>query len=212
MAHNSLFAILLRSPWWASAAIALVLGLISGALLPEGLRVVGALMGLPFVIISALAARRQWQLPSAARVAQTHEAVSAMAWPAFSALLEQAFQRDGYTVQQAAKGSAADMLLEREGRRMVVGARRWKSARIGVEVLRALQVARDDAEASHAVYVGLGVLSEGAVDFARENRITVWQTAEVALALRGLPLAPAAAPSAAGAAKSSRAGSRGAGR
>ncbi|MDO8420135.1 MAG: restriction endonuclease, partial [Rubrivivax sp.] len=35
MAKNSLFATLLRSPWWISAVIALVLGLLGAALLPD---------------------------------------------------------------------------------------------------------------------------------------------------------------------------------
>jgi restriction system protein len=188
MAHNSLFAILLRSPWWASAAIALVLALLSGALLPEGYRAVGALSAAPFVVIGALAARRQWRLPSAARVAETQVALSALAWPAFAALLEQAFERDGYRVRRGQADAAADFELEKQGRAMFVSARRWKSARTGVEGLRALQAAREAAEASDALCIALGEFTDGARDFAREHRIAVWQAAELAQALRGLPL------------------------
>lgn len=188
MAKNSLFAILLRSPWWVSVAIALVLAALSGALLPDDYKVVGALSGLPFVVIGALAARRQWNLPSASRVAETQVAVAALAWPAFAALLERAFVRDGYTVRRGKADAAADFEIERQGRTMVVGARRWKSARTGVEVLRALQAARDAAEAPDALFIGLGELSEGARAFAAEHRIAVWQAAELAQALRGLPL------------------------
>ena len=83
MAKNSLFAVLLRSPWWISAVIALALGMASFALLPEQFRLVGALSGLPFAVIAALAARQQWRLPSAARVAETHAALGAMAGPAY---------------------------------------------------------------------------------------------------------------------------------
>lgn len=187
MAPNSLFAILLRSPWWVSVAIALVLGLTGAALLPEAYRVMGALSGLPFAVIGALAARRQWQLPSAARVAQTQQALATMAWPAFAALLEQAFRRDGYTVQRG-RGDAVDFELERQGRRMLVSARRWKTARTGQEALRALQAARDAAEAPDALYIGLGELSDNARPFAAQHRIAIWQAAELALALRGLPL------------------------
>jgi restriction system protein len=187
MAPNSLFAILLRSPWWVSVAIALVLGLTGAALLPEAYRVMGALSGLPFAVIGALAARRQWQLPSAARVAQTQQALATMAWPAFAALLEQAFRRDGYTVQRS-RGDAVDFELERQGRRMLVSARRWKTARTGQEALRALQAAREAAEAPDALYIGLGELSDNARPFAAQHRIAIWQAAELALALRGLPL------------------------
>ena len=187
MAKNSLFAILLRSPWWISAGIALLLGLLSFALLPLQYRVVGAMSGLPLAVISAIAAYRQWHLPSAARVARTQQALATMAWPAFSALLEQAFRRDGYTVAPG-KIAGVDFDLERQGRRMVVSARRWKSARTGLEVLRALQAARDASDAADALFIGLGPVSDNARPFAAEHRIAIWQADELAHALRGLPL------------------------
>lgn len=186
MAKNSLFAILLRSPWWVSTAIAVALALLSGALLPAEYRIVGALSGLPFVVIGALAARRQWRLPSAARVAEIEGAVAAMTWPVFSGLLEQAFQRDGYAVQRGT--GTADFVLERQGRRMVVSARRWKTARTGLDALRALPEARDAAEAPDALCIAIGEFTDQARAFATEHRIAVWQAAELAQALRGLPL------------------------
>jgi restriction system protein len=187
MAQNSLFAILLRSPWWISAGIAAVLGLIAAALLPAGFRVIGALSGLPFGVIAAIAARRQWQLPSAARVAETQQALATMPWPAFAALLEQAFQRDGYTVQRG-QTAAVDFELGRQGRRMLVSARRWKSARTGQDVLRTLQAARVAAGAPDALYIGLGELTDNARPFAAQHRIAVWQAPELARTLRGLAL------------------------
>jgi restriction system protein len=185
MAKNSLFAVLLRSPWWISVAIALALGLLGATALPEEFRVAGALSGLPFAVIGALAARRQWHLPSEARVAATQQALSGMAWPAFAGLLEQAFQRSGYTVRRGTS-APVDFDLERAGRRTLVCARRWKSARIGLQDLRALQAARDAAQASHAMYIGLGEVSDSAQPYAAEHGITVWRAAELAHELRGL--------------------------
>lgn len=187
MAKNSMFAILLRKPWWMSIGIAALLGLVAAALLPRDFRIVGALSGFPFIVIGIMAAYRQRLLPSAARIAQTQEAVIVMTWPTFSKLLEQAFARDGYTVQTF-KGEAADFELERNGRVMLVAARRWKSARIGIEVLRQLQAARDAAEAPDALCIFLGDISDQARAYAVEQRIAVWQGAELAQALRGVDL------------------------
>jgi restriction system protein len=195
MAKNSLFAILLRSPWWISIVIGLLLGLLSFALLPAEFRVVGALSGLPFLVIGVIAARRQWNLPSAARIEQTQQAVATMNWPAFAALLETSFQREGYTVQRAKHGksedAAVDFELARQGRRTLVSARRWKSARTGLEALRALHDAREAREAEDALYIGLGPLSDNARPYATAHGITIWQAAELAHALRELPLTPA---------------------
>lgn len=190
MAENSLFAILLRSPWWISAAIGTVLAALAVALLPKEYRIVGAVSALPFVFIAAIAARRQWRAPSTARVARTVETTAAMAWPTFADLLEQAFRRDRFEVQRrsGSGGSVADFDLARDGRRMLVCARRWKSARIGLEPLRALQSEREKNEADDALFIGLGELSDSARGFAAEHRVSVWQAGELAEALQGLPL------------------------
>lgn len=185
MHRNSLFAILLRSPWWVSALIAVVTSLLAWVLLPEAYRAGGVFGGVPFVVIAALALRRQWALPSAARIEQTGRDTGAMAWSAFAALLEQAFRRDGYEVRRG-RAAPVDFELERAGRRTLVSARRWKSARIGLEALRALQVALDASDATDAIYIGLGDLSDNARPFAAEHSITVWQAAELAQTLRGL--------------------------
>jgi len=116
-------------------------------------------------------------------VARTHQAVSAMAWPAFSKLLEEAFRRDGYSVRPG-RAAPVDFELERQGRTMLVCARRWKSARTGLDVLRALQAAREASEAPDALYIGLGELTDNARPFAAEHRIAIWQAAELAQALR----------------------------
>ncbi len=194
MNPNSLFARLLRSPWWISLAIAGVMAVLSLALLPAEFRIAGALSGFPFIVIAAIAARRQWRLPSAARVAMTQQAVATMTWPVFAALLEQAFQRDGYTVRRG-RVDAVDFELERQGRTMLVSARRWKSARAGLETLRALQAARETQDAADALYIGLGELSDNARPFVAGHRIAVWQAAELAQALRGLTLPGAGAKS-----------------
>ena len=100
MAPNSLFAILLRSPWWISLAIALLFGLASKAALPADYWVFGAMGGTPFFVIAIMALRRQWNAPSAKRVEAILTAVGTMGWRDFAAQLEQAWTRDGYTVQR----------------------------------------------------------------------------------------------------------------
>ena len=199
MAKNSLFAILLRSPWWISLLIALLLAALSFALLPAQYSVAGAISGSPFVVIAVMAARRQWRLPGAARIARTRQALTTMSWPVFAALLEQAFLRDGYTTLQPKRPStpaSIDFVLERQGRRMLVCARRWKSARTGIDALRALQTAReiqagtDDGDMPDALYIALEPLSDSARPFAAAHGIAIWQADELTHALRGLPLPP----------------------
>jgi restriction system protein len=184
---NSLFAVLLRSPWWVSLGIALALGAVAAALLPVAYRGAALFAGFPFAVIAAVAAWRQWKQPGSARVEATRLAVAAMSWPTFSRVLQEAFRRDGYTVQ-AGSGDVVDFVLERQGRRMVVSARRWKSARLGLETLRALQAARDAADAPDALCIALGEPTDTARAFASQHRVAVWQVGEIAQALQGLQL------------------------
>jgi restriction system protein len=79
-------------------------------------------------------------------------------------------------------------MLERQGRTTLVSARRWKAARIGLEPLRELQAARVAAEAQDALCIALGEFTDNTPPFVREHGITLWQSAELAKALRGIPL------------------------
>lgn len=184
MAKNSLFAILLRSPWWISFVTAAVLGMLALALLPDAYKVVGALSAsVPFAVVGGIALRRQWGLPNAAQREQAHQAPSTMTWPVFCSLLEAAFQREGWAVERS-KAAHVDFVLERNGRQMMVSAKRWKSARTGLESLRGLQVAREAADVADALYIGLGELTENARPYATVNRIQIWQAGELAQQLR----------------------------
>ena len=98
------------------------------------------LLALPFLVVGAVAAWRQFQQPSAARVSDTLAAVGAMSWPQFADAVEQAFRRDGHAVERL-PGPAADFEVARAGRTTLVSCRRWKAARTGVEPLRELQAA-----------------------------------------------------------------------
>lgn len=189
-APNSIFGLLLRSPWWYALVVALLLGAALAALMPEGWRGVGALTGFPFVVIAAIAFARQRGKPNAAQVEAARAALAVMPWPEFAALLEQAFVRDGNRVERL-NHEAGDFEVERQGRRMVVGARRWKSARVGLEPLRALQALREERGVPDALCIALGELSEPAAAYAKQQRIEVWRADELAQGLRGLlPRAP----------------------
>lgn len=185
MAPNSLFAVLLRSPWWISLTIGAALGGAAVALLPPAYRVAGALSGFPFIVIAVMAAWRGRGKASPALIEHSAKALGSMSWPVFANTLEAAFRRDGFTVQRAQSG-AYDFDIERAGRRMLVAAKRWKSAHTGLEPLRALQAAREAAEAPDALVIALGELTEPARQLAARERIAVWQAPELAQKLRGL--------------------------
>ena len=186
MAPNSLFAVLLRSPWWISFLLAALVGSGAYMLLPIEYRVAGALGGSPFVVIGAIALWRQMRRPSAARAERILQATGAMNWPEFSKLLEDGFTRQGYKVERAT--GAADFALQRDGATTLVAARRWKAARPGEDALRALKAAAQEAGAAHCLYVTLGELSANALAFAKRNDVQLMEGQALALLLKHAPL------------------------
>ena len=185
MAPNSLFAILLRSPWWASLGIALGLVLLMRLLLPAQYAVAGMLGSFPFVVIAAIAAWKQLRAPSPAQVNQTLERLQAMNARAFADAIEAAFRAQGHDVRRV-DAPGADLELTRGVRRTVVGFRRWKAASVGVEPLRELHAAQLKLEADHSLYVAAGTLSEKAADFVRESKLELMGAAELAQLMRAL--------------------------
>lgn len=183
MSENSLFAILLRSSWWYSLGLGLLVSITMRLLLPSEYSVAAVVSGAPFIVIAAIGAWRQLRAPSATRVAAILEAAAAMSWRDFSAALEDALTRDGYTVKRLT-AAKADFDVIKEGRAFFVAARRWKAASTGVEALRELQEAREARDSTGAIYVLLGGLTANARDYATRNQIRVIDGADLAQLLR----------------------------
>lgn len=170
MAENSLFAILLRSPWWISFVVVLVFAAGSAALLPPQYVVFGLMGALPFVVIGTIAAYRQLRAPSEKQVDQTLQQLAAMPWRTFCETLEQAYAAKGYQVKRL-DGGTADLELHKGGQTTLVAARRWKAGSHGVESLRALDRERQSKDASHCVYVTLAALGGTTRRFAEKQAI-----------------------------------------
>ncbi|MBO9357475.1 restriction endonuclease [Bordetella petrii] len=171
MAKNSLFAILLRSPWWISLLVAVVLIIVAVAALPPAYAPFPIFAAIPFLVIAGVAAWKQRGKPSSARVEQTAAALAALSWPDFADALETALRRDGCEVKRL-NGPAADFEVTRTGGgRALLAARRWKAAHTGIEPLQRLEAARAGAAAGEGIYVALGAPSAPARDYAARHPI-----------------------------------------
>src|SRR4249920_816715 len=100
ISKNSLFAVLLRSPWWISFAIAGGIVAFVKFILPAVPVSYAVFAALPFIVIGAIAFWKQLRAPSATKVANTLDAVRAMSWGDFSSAMEDAFRKDGYSVNR----------------------------------------------------------------------------------------------------------------
>ncbi len=180
MSEKSVFALLLRSPWWVSFGLVIAIAAASKALLPEAHMAVGVMGGFPFLVIGIVAAWRQWHAPSPAHVAQVLEQVARMNWREFSASVEQAFARQGFAVTRL-QGLPADFKLERAGRTTLVSCKRWKAAIQGVETLRELVAFKAAQDASSCTCISLAKPSGNALSFAGKNAVSLVSGIDLAL-------------------------------
>jgi len=165
--ERSLFAVLLRSPWWVSLLIVLLFGLAARALLPAQYALVVLLGTFPFWVIAVIAAWRQWRAPRGAALEAALARAAAMNWRDFAVWVQASYAREGYTVTRV-DGEAADFQLARQDQLRLLSCRRWKAASHGVEALRQLQAACDKLGA-RAVYLSLAPVSEAGERYAGET-------------------------------------------
>jgi restriction system protein len=174
--ENSLFAILLRSPWWVSALVAAALTGAMHFFLPAIYALAAAL---PFIVITLYVAWKQLRAPSAKRIAATLERLRGMPGEEFAAAMGEAYRREGYEVTRLA-GGQADFEIARGGRKTLVACRRWKATRTGVEPLRELEAARRAREAHGCIYVAAGEITGQARAFAAQRNLRLVEGGELA--------------------------------
>lgn len=187
MSEKSLFAVLLRSPWWISFALAVAVGAACFKLFPDRFAIVGALSGLPFAIIGGMAMWKQRGIPDPARIEEALQKLSALSARDFSSALEAAYAKDGYGVAKVAM-NGADLSVTKAGRTALVNSKRWKAATHGIEPLRELGAAMESLDANQGVYIAVNALSDAARTFASKNSIRVMQRTELALLMRPVML------------------------
>jgi len=173
MAENSLFAILLRSPWWVSMLLAGSITAVVALLAPSEFKYLGAFGALPLYGVGCVAAWRQWHAPSAAALAAQGTALRAMAWREFSAALEQAWQARGASVQRIT-GLEADFCVQTGDRSILVSARRWKAASHGADAIGHLVAAMRKRGLHEGQYlVAHGTVSDAARALARDEGVVL---------------------------------------
>lgn len=183
MAKNSIFAILLRSPWWVSGLVSLALALVGWVLMPPGYGVYGMATGVPFAIVCVMALKKQWGTPSRARTTAMLKQIRALSWRDFSDEIERALRRDGFEVKRVDMPEA-DFSITSDGRTALVSCRRWKVASTGVEPLRELCKAVERDGLYDAFYVTAGEFTPKAMDFAAEKKMRLLHDATLVKLMR----------------------------
>lgn len=179
VAKGSLFAVLLRSPWWYSILIGLSLILISLAIMGGQYVILGVFSALPFFGIGGFAAYKQSQRPSRQRVLDVAQQARKMPPAKIAAKIAESYTKARYE-SSTFKGDAADLELTRGHRKLLLSSRRFKVGNTGIEPLKLLVTAGEGAEATGYLYVALGDISAAARNYANQNDIELIQAERLA--------------------------------
>ena len=179
MAKESLFEILKRSPWWMSLGVAIAIAGAAQVFLPVAYMVFGMFAALPFLVIAIYVAWRERGVPGEAKTQKILETVRGLGWEEFSALVQSAYERDGYVVSPH-DGGAADFELRKGARDTLLACRRWKTAQTGIGPLRELRQLKDKTESRACAYLTAGEISATARQFAAQKAIELVEGAALA--------------------------------
>ena len=172
MHENSLFAILIRSPWWLSIGIGAAIIGIEQAVFGGKYAFFSVFAAFPFVIIATVSVYRQAKTPGAQQLEEVEAWARSVGARKVAAALMAAYRESGYEVTPL-NGKAADFQLEKSGRTQLVCCKRIKAASSGPEPLRSLAAAGANRETSGTLYFTLGELSAEARKFADAERIEI---------------------------------------
>jgi restriction system protein len=174
MPRDTLFNILSRQPWWVTVLVAIVLFGIAHLVYAP----VAPFVALPFFLVAAYFAFRQWRTGTPGATVEDLEKLRALPWDAFSTRVAEAYRKQGYTVTPA-DGPGYDLKLTRAGRITLVQCRRWKVNQVGIGPLRELAKAIEQNDASGGISIAAGEFSAPARRFASGEPIRLIEGGEV---------------------------------
>ncbi|MFT5722533.1 MAG: restriction system protein [Motiliproteus sp.] len=184
MAKGSLFAVLLRSTWWYSVLIGLLILLISLAVTDAQYLTLSIIGSMPFFAIGGYAGFKQLQQPSQKRVLEVYQQAKKMTAVLIVEKIAANYIKSGYQ-SSAFKGKGADLELVRGNRKLLLCSKRFKATNTGIEPLKLLVAAGEAVEATGYLYLTLGEVSASADHYAQDNNIEIIQSSRFAMLFDG---------------------------
>lgn len=179
MAENSLFVVLLRSPWWYSVLIGLVFITLSLALLDGKYAFLGFFTASPFLGIAAFSGYKQSLKPSRNRILEVDSQARKMSATQIADKIADSYIAERFDADPF-EGKAAERVLTRGRHKILLCSKRFKVGNTGIEPLKQLVVAGKKVEATGYLNVTLGEISAAALEYAEQNNIELIQAHRLA--------------------------------
>lgn len=160
-------------PWWFSRQDGVLAAGFAGPLGQVLAPLAWVLLGLCWMaaLLSFLRARYRHRLLD---TRTTLESLAVGGWRQFEQLVGEAFRRQGYTVEETGLGGpdgGIDLILGKDGRRILVQCKQWKRQQVGVSVVREMAGLLTHHRADAVKIVCVGTFTRDAETFARGKPI-----------------------------------------
>lgn len=156
--------------------------------------------------------RKRTELVQSVAASSSADALNAMSWREFEALVEDAFRLRGYTVTRLGgdgPDGGVDLELRRGAETVLVQCKQWRAFKVSVQVVRELYGVMAARGAASGIVVTSGTFTQDAIDFATGRNIKLMagdELRDLVREARGAKPRPAVAPSAVGAPSASATG------
>lgn len=104
---------------------------------------------------------------------QSLEKIRGLSWREFEYYIGEHFKNQGYFVVETPEGpdGGIDLVLRKDGEKTFVQCKHWKSAKVGVEKVRALLGSMVSGGAHNGIFVTIGSYTQPAIDFGVQHGI-----------------------------------------
>jgi restriction system protein len=152
--NESLPNLLIRLPWWISIVLAGLVLIVSHFVIPNisfenpflkgfalGAPNLGAFVAFALCVISLMSAIESWRKRRLFSGQKGLDTIKKLNWQEFEELVGEAFRRQGYFVlENPGKGpdGGVDLRLRKDGRKIYVQCKHWKTSKVSVKVVREL--------------------------------------------------------------------------
>ena len=137
--------------------------------LAQNSEIFACMAGLVVLATGFTAALKKWERRQIFNRQTDINSIRDLSWSNFELLIGEAYRRQGYQVTETGGGGAdggIDLILQRNGERVLVQCKQWKVFKVGVKPIRELYGVQMAERAHRAIFVTSGVYTQEAKAFA----------------------------------------------
>jgi restriction system protein len=184
---ESILNLLVEYPWWVSVLVSGISFVILKFILPsidfqsmvvnsvaKGLPSLAPFVALILLIPAPISALRSWQKRRRLDSQKGIDSIRALGWREFEELVGEAYRRQGVTVIEnttAGPDEGIDLVLKKDGGLVLVQCKQWKSAKVGVNIVRELFGVVTAKHATSGILITSGIFTQEAKNFATDKPI-----------------------------------------